>query len=104
MKKLSIVCLALVVAMAFGFGTAFAENTNASAKATASVRDIAVLDWDPANWTDTNQGWTTILENTIKTANKKDLFINVSLECVCTRTPSSRAKAAIETPPCPMPV
>ena len=44
-----------------------------SAKATAKVGNVNVLN-------QTTLGWTTILSNTIKTANQKDLFIDVSLE------------------------
>ncbi len=72
MKKLSIVCLAVVMAVAFGYGSAFA----ASAKVTAKCGDISVITM-AGDATD----YTTIFTQTIKTAQQKDLFIDVSLEC-----------------------
>lgn len=59
------VCLTIFAAEAFAEG-------QPSAKATCQVGDITLIQ-------DTN--WTTILSNTIKTANNKDLFIDASLEC-----------------------
>src|SRR5436190_24365606 len=47
-----------------------------SAKATAKVSNITLVDWTTASTT----GWQTLLENTIKTANMKDLFISASFE------------------------
>ena len=69
MKKLSIVCLAVVMAVVFGYGNAFAE---ASAKVTAVAGLLKQVN--------IGEGWTTVMKNTIKTANAKDLFINVSAE------------------------
>lgn len=54
--------------------SAIAAVGHPSAKATVKVGNIAIIDAK-------EMGWTTILSNTIKTANKKDLFIDVSLEC-----------------------
>lgn len=60
--------------LAVGFlGLASTSAVAQSAKATAKVGDVNVLN-------QTTLGWTTILSNTIKTANQKDLFIDVSLE------------------------
>jgi hypothetical protein len=56
-------------------GSAIAAVGHPSAKATCKIADITLID------TTTDLGWTTLLSNTIKTANKKDLFIDVSLEC-----------------------
>lgn len=50
----------------------YAQSQPAS-KATAKVGNVAILD-------STGMGWTTILSNTLKTSNQKDLFVNVSLE------------------------
>lgn len=68
MRKFGTVVLAVSL-LGFTSGSALAQ----SAKATAKVGDVNVLN-------QTNLGWTTILSNTIKTANQKDLFIDVSLE------------------------
>lgn len=69
MKKLFIVCLAVVMAVVFGFGSAFA----ASAKVRAKCGEIAVVPFDGV--------YRPIFTQTIKTAQQKDLFIDVSLEC-----------------------
>lgn len=45
-----------------------------SAKATASVGNIGILDSQ-------DMQWSTIMENDIRMANKKDLFMSASLEC-----------------------
>jgi hypothetical protein len=64
----------IVSVLAVGFlGLASTSALAQSAKATAKVGDVNVLN-------QTSFGWTTILSNTIKTANQKDLFIDVSLE------------------------
>ena len=68
---------AAVISLAIS-GSVSAASSDAghpSAKATCKVADITLIDGT------TQQGWTTLLSNTIKTANKKDLFIDVSLEC-----------------------
>ena len=68
MKKLFIVCLAVVMAVAFGFESAFA----ASSKATCQAGDVSVIEFhSPA----------AIFTQTIHTPSQKDLFIDVSLEC-----------------------
>ena len=83
MKKLSIVCLALVMALAFGFGNAYAQP---SSKATAKVVDLTILEWQVSPVGPT--AWSTIFSQNIKTPNQKDLFIDASLECgLYTRTP-----------------
>lgn len=70
MKKLSIICLAALLAVVFCISTA---NAEASAKATAVSGALKAID--------NTDGWTTVMENNIKTANTKDLFISVSMEC-----------------------
>jgi len=76
MKKLIAIGLAvvLVVALAVGVGVATGSEGHPAAKATAKVGDIHVIDAESLEWT-------TVLENTLKTPNQKDLFIDVSLEC-----------------------
>jgi hypothetical protein len=78
MKKLIALGMAIVLLLSLGVGGAFAadNNPNASAKATAQVKDVTILDWS-----ESDVDWTNVLTQTIKTANKKDLFIDVSLEC-----------------------
>jgi hypothetical protein len=66
--------IAAVAATTLCAGTVMAQSGQASSKATAKVGDINVLN-------QTSFGWETILDNSIKTANQKDLFIDVSLEC-----------------------
>jgi len=82
MKKLSIVCLAVVMAVVFGFTTV---NAAPSAKATAQIGDLSVLEVsgsaDPGESVEGETGWTTLFTQDIKTPTGKDLFINVSLEC-----------------------
>lgn len=75
MKKISLFALtcALLVAIV-GVGQGFAQMS--SAKVAAGVRDIAVVQAFSA----TDSGWTPVFFNMIKTAEQKDLFINVSLE------------------------
>ena len=66
--------LLLNVLLALGFlGFASTSALAQSAKATAKVGNVNVLN-------QVTLEWTTILSNTIKTANQKDLFIDVSLE------------------------
>ena len=80
MKKLIAIGLAVVLVLTLGVGAVFAqgdENPNASAKATAQIAEVHVLSQtigDP-----NSSGWTLILDQTIKTANDKDLFIDASL-------------------------
>ena len=64
-------------------GSAFAQNQPAS-KATAQVADIHVLHTEGNN---SFSGFTTILSNSLRTSEQKDLFVAVSMECgLYTRT------------------
>ena len=64
-------CAALTVSYAAG---------HPSAKATCKVSKLYLINW--INWEGPGVGtWQPLLSNTIKTANKKNLFIDVSLEC-----------------------
>ena len=66
--------IAAVAATTLFAAPLMAQSGQPSSKATAKVGDVNILDA-------TSLGWTTILSNDIKTANQKDLFIDVSLEC-----------------------
>ena len=100
MKKLSIVCLAVVMAVAFGFGSAFAQP---AAKATAQIGSLhAVILSSAVDATDPDaatpglaeaaKGWK-IFEQVIKTPTGKDLFIDVSLECGLTTNTKVMSRA-----------
>ncbi|MBC2704567.1 hypothetical protein [Desulfobacula sp.] len=82
MKKLFIICLAVVMTVVFGFTTVNAEP---SAKATAQIGDLGVVDVSKSGGSgvtgEGNTGWRTLFTQDIKTPTGKDLFINVSLEC-----------------------
>ncbi len=82
MKKLCVVCLAVVMAVAFSFT---AVNAAPSAKATAQLGDLSVVEVSGSGGSGTtddgNTDWVTLFEQDIKTPTGKDLFINVSLEC-----------------------
>src|SRR5262245_51210380 len=65
---------ALALALTFSLCTAQAQN-QPSAKVTAKTANLVLL--GPTNGT---ADWQTVLANTIKTANQKDLFIGASLE------------------------
>ena len=80
MKRLSILCLAVVMAVAFSFGSAYA----ASAKATCGAGDLSVVEFHSA---------APIFTQTIHTASQKDLFIDVSLECGLTTNTMVMSKA-----------
>jgi len=70
-SQLIVGMLALSLAAVSGYA-----QSQPSAKATAKVSNITLVDWTTASTT----GWQTLLENTIKTANMKDLFISASFE------------------------
>jgi hypothetical protein len=61
MKRLSIVCLAIVMAVAIGSGTALAQP---SAKATCQAGDLSVVEFASAS---------PVFTQTIHTASQKDL-------------------------------
>ncbi len=74
-----------VLVTALGAGVLSAQ----SAKATAQVNELITLGvvggpldlTDPVDVATLNAAFTTIMEKTIKTANAKDLFIDVAIEC-----------------------
>jgi hypothetical protein len=76
-----LIAVALLVSLGIGMSVAGGANNDPghpSAKATAVAGNLTVLGFAPGT---TSIGWTDIMENTIKTPNGKDLFIDVSLEC-----------------------
>ena len=73
MKKTIAIVLAVAVVLTLGAGAVWASNGHPASKATAQVGNISFV-------TETDE-WTTILNQTIKTPNGKDLFIDVSLQC-----------------------
>jgi len=83
MKKVIAIVLAVVLVAMIGATGVFAqENPNASAKATAQIAELEVIsasatEGDEVDWD--SSGVAEILTQTIKTANDKDLFIDVSL-------------------------
>ena len=83
MKKVIAIVLAVVLVAMIGATGVFAqENPNASAKATAQIAELEVVsasatEGDEVDWD--SSGVVEILTQTIKTANDKDLFIDVSL-------------------------
>ena len=91
MRKYVVFSLAAVLAIVLAGGLVYAQSGHPSAKATAKVGDIAILEA-------TEMEWATILSNTLKTPNQKDLFIDVSLECgLYTKTKVASQKGEKDT-------
>ena len=67
--------VALSIMLVVSMGTANAQQSQPSSKVTAKTADLILL---PK--TIGTGGWQTLLANTIKTANQKDLFISASFE------------------------
>lgn len=84
--SLRMVSVALAAGAVLALGTAPLRATSApqstpSAKATAAISQTQLVNATTA------AGWNTILSNTLKTSNKKDIFVNVALEAgLMTRT------------------
>jgi len=74
MKKSAVVLAVALLVAVLGTSTADAQS-QPSAKVTAKTANLTLL----PETTGTG-GWQTVLSNTIKTANQKDLFINASFE------------------------
>ncbi len=72
--------LGVVVSLAYGQ----AANAQPSSKVTAKVGDIQFVGPEDV--------WTTILSNTLKTGNQKDLFIDVSLESMLMTRTKAKSK------------
>ncbi len=89
----------LLSAMVFclGVGTAFGQS-QPSSKATAKVGDICVLDKISSGESAKIGPWQSVLKNTLKTPNQKDLFISVSMEVgLLTRTLVSSKNGTSDT-------
>lgn len=83
MKKL-VIALAVVITLALTLGIALAADSQPSAKATAAINKLYAI-----TMTAGNTNWVTVHSQQIKTANAKDLFIDVALQCgIFTRTKS----------------
>ena len=76
MQKLISLTVLVIVLAGLAIGGAAAQSSQPSSKVTAAVSSITIL--QP---TEGETDWTTILSNNLKTANQKDLFVDVSLEC-----------------------
>lgn len=76
MKRASIVSLVFVLALVLGFTNAYAQP---SAKATAQCTGISLTNRVMANAE--ADGWSPVFTTIVKTSEKKDLFVDVSLEC-----------------------
>jgi hypothetical protein len=86
MKKLIGVMVAVVLVIVLTIAIMPASASMPSAKATAIAADYTLID------ATTGQAWTTILEQDIKTANDKDLFIDVALQCGLATTTKVHSK------------
>ena len=86
------------MALALAVGTSYAADQQPSAKATANIGYIGVVTniVGGANTSGTNVlDWQTILQNTIKTPNQKDLIIGVSAEVGLLTDTLVRSKNAV---------
>jgi len=82
MKKTTAIVLAFVLLITLAIGLVPASASLPSAKATAQIAELEVFSASATTGTDVDwdsSAVTTILEQQIKTANNKDLFIDVSL-------------------------
>jgi len=95
MKKVIAISLAMVLMVTLvGTGLFATADSLPSSKAAAQVSELTLLEWEPEDPSETppwemdenipdvdyEGEWTTILVQSIKTPNQKDLFIDVSLE------------------------
>ena len=89
MKRKFMVVLVLVALLFMVAGVAWAADSQPSSKATAAINKLyAIGGVNSVDW-ETGTGWVTVHAQDIKTANAKDLFIDVSLQCgLYTRTKS----------------
>jgi len=92
MKTLGNAVWILMAAAVVAWGIAGAAGAEGypSAKATCKVANITLIDGS------TQEDWTTLLSNQIKTANQKDLFIDVSFECGLYTQTLVRSKGAVK--------
>ena len=87
MQKFMKIVVASTLVLGLGAVSAMAE---ASAKATAAVSSVNLI-----NSTE-DHSWSTILSNSIKTANQKDLFIDASLECGLYTDTTVKSKGSVK--------
>ncbi len=91
MRKYIGLAVLAVLAVFLVAGLASAATGQPAAKATAKVGDVHIIE-------ETEYGPVTILANTLKTPNQKDLFIDVSLECgLYTRTKVKGKEGEVDT-------
>jgi len=94
--------LVMVAFLSIMSGMAWAADSQPSSKATAAINKLyAIGGTNSSSWV-TESGWVTIHSNTIKTANYKDLFIDVSLQSGLYTQNKSELKVG-GTPPLLMP-
>jgi hypothetical protein len=75
MNKYLTIALSVTLALFMVGSVAVGSGGQPASKATAKVADMVLIPYSE------EEDWTTILTNTLKTPNQKDLFIDVSLEC-----------------------
>src|SRR5688572_25038836 len=83
-----------LLALSFAAGTALGQS-QPSSKATAKVGDINVLSEISSPESNRIGSWQTVLKNTLKTPNQKDLFIGVSMEVGLLTNTSVRSKLGV---------
>jgi len=76
MKRKAYVFILVIVVLALLSSMVFAGDSQPASKAAANVVNYNILEYD-----DAPVAWTTILSTSLKTAQQKDLLIDVSLEC-----------------------
>jgi hypothetical protein len=98
-KVIAIILAVVLVAMLGATGVFAQENSNASAKATALIGDldlraVAKADDPPFDWDIDFDGsmFRPIMTQKIKTANQKDLFIDLALQTGCYTTTEVKSR------------
>ena len=82
MKKAGLL-FGLIAVLVLMVGTVWAADSQPSAKATAVINKLYAIPMTAADSTE----WVTVHSQQIKTANAKDLFMDVALQCgIFTRT------------------
>lgn len=76
MKRKVYIFILVVLVLALLSSMVFAGDSQPASKAAANVVNYTILDYQ-----DEPVDWTTILHTSLKTAQQKDLLIDVSLEC-----------------------
>lgn len=73
--------LVMVALLIVASGAALAADSQPSAKATAAINKLYAIGGENSNTWVSDADWTTIHSQDIKTANDKDLFVDVSMQC-----------------------